>query len=191
MFDDRTLVTLYPSRKIDWDNIFLGMAYLMATGSHCSARKNAAILVKDGAIIATGVNGTPEKSINCDQLFPPKTLMTKEQKAAHKEFQSYTEIHAEMNAIDRGATSSANISGATLYCSCKPCHDCIKNILQAKIVRIVYYNRQNTPNGGTTVKNNSDSYHPLIEKTIKDRDIEVIQKSIDWETFQLCQEKTK
>jgi len=180
------LLKNYPSKKFDWDNIFLAIAYLMAKGSHCSARKTAAIVVgTDGGIITSGINGTPKGSLNCDEIFPPKAQMTDEQKAAHKEFQAYNEIHAEKNAINKAANSSRDISGATMYCTCKPCNECIKDILQTKIVRIVYFEKQKKPNGGVTSKNFEESYHPLIEDAIKQKSIEIVQKDIDWAAFGL------
>lgn len=181
------LVRLYPSKKIDWDNIFLAMAYLMATGSHCSARKTASILVKNKAIISTGVNGTPDGAVNCDELFPPKSEMTPEQRLQHKEFQAYAEIHAEMNAINMAASSSTDITGSTLYTVCKPCHDCMKNILKAGITRIVYYEVQKNANGSSLNNKDGHEFHPVITETIDGRKMEIIQKNIDWEAFGLYQ----
>jgi deoxycytidylate deaminase len=47
-------------------------------------------------------------------------------------------VHAEMAAITQASRTSATIKGATLYTTAYPCHMCMRLIVSAGIVRIVY-----------------------------------------------------
>lgn len=47
-------------------------------------------------------------------------------------------VHAEMEALLSCARSHASASGATLYCTTFPCHNCAKHVIAAGIERVVY-----------------------------------------------------
>lgn len=47
-------------------------------------------------------------------------------------------VHAEMAAIAQAARSGISVSGATLYCTTFPCHECAKHIVASGIERVVY-----------------------------------------------------
>lgn len=149
--------------KSNWDEVFLIMAYAMASTSHCVSHRVGCLLVKDKRIISTGINGTPEGCPNCDTIFPQRGKDTGFDRAAHHDFSEANEIHAEMNAIIFAAREGANINGATLYCTTQPCANCLKNILQSGIKRIVYAESYDLAN-----------YSDYILKAIKDKNIEFV-----------------
>lgn len=129
----------HQKNKTDWDEVFLLMAFAMASASHCVSRQVGALLVKDKRIISTGINGTPEGCPNCDDIFPHKSS-PKFNRATHHEFSMSNEIHAEMNALLFKAKEGGgyNLAGATLYCTTQPCNECLKNLVQSGVSRIVY-----------------------------------------------------
>ena len=47
-------------------------------------------------------------------------------------------VHAEMNALTDAARLGRATSGATLYCTTFPCHNCAKHIVSSGIDRVVY-----------------------------------------------------
>lgn len=52
---------------------------------------------------------------------------------------SYTRcIHAEMSALMTAARRGVSVSGATLYCTTFPCHECARHVVAAGIVRVIY-----------------------------------------------------
>lgn len=53
----------------EWDERYIETAFNLAEGSKCAAKKVGCIIVKDGNIIASGVNGTPPKYLNCKDIF--------------------------------------------------------------------------------------------------------------------------
>lgn len=153
--------------KSDWDEVFLLMAYAMASTSHCVSHRVGCLLVKDKRIISTGINGTPAGCPNCDTLFPQRGPNTGFDRAAHHNFSEANEIHAEMNAIIFAAREGTNINGATLYCTTQPCANCLKNILQSGIKRIVYSESYDLAN-----------YSEYILAAIKNKKIEFVHKPV-------------
>ena len=90
-------------------------------------------MVKDKMIISDGYNGTPSGfENNCEDenniTFP------------------YV-LHAEANAITKVAKSNNSSEGATLYVTSSPCLECSKLIIQAGIVRVVYYDNYHKEDG--------------------------------------------
>ena len=99
------------------DKTYLKMAEAWAEMSHARRKKVGCLIVKDGAIISDGYNGTPSGfDNNCEFGF----------------------THAESNAISKLARSTNSSDGATVYLTCSPCFDCAKLIIQAGIKRVVY-----------------------------------------------------
>jgi dCMP deaminase len=47
-------------------------------------------------------------------------------------------LHAEQNAIIQAAVFGVSIKGSTLYCTNTPCVVCVKMLINAGVVEIVY-----------------------------------------------------
>ena len=110
------------------DVMYLKIAGLIAEQSYCTKRHVGAIIVKDGAIISTGYNGTISGFENvCEYRNEAGELKTKPDV-----------LHAEANAITKVACSTISTEGATIYVTCSPCIECAKLIIQSKIARVVY-----------------------------------------------------
>ena len=56
----------------------------------------------------------------------------------HHEFSEKYEVHSEQNCILYAARNNMSVEGATLYCTLQPCLQCIKNICQSGLNRIVF-----------------------------------------------------
>lgn len=116
------------------DKFFLNAAELLAKESKCISLKVGAVIVKDYRIISMGYNGTVSGAINCDEAFKYHCFNREE----HSSWSDSHEIHAEMNALMFAAKYGISVNDATLYCTHEPCDQCLKNIIQAGIKRIVY-----------------------------------------------------
>lgn len=114
------------------DKNFINIATELATASKCVSKHVGAVIVKDGRILSTGYNGTPEGHINCDEHW--KGEYTSE----HHEWSKTFEIHAEMNAIIWAARQGISIKGATIYVTLEPCSECSKNLIASGIKKIIY-----------------------------------------------------
>jgi dCMP deaminase len=106
------------------DKRYLRMARIWAENSYCRRRQVGALLVRDGAIISDGYNGTPSGFENICEDENNRTR-------PHV-------LHAEANAITKIAKSNNSSLGSTLYVTSSPCIECAKLIIQAGIRRVVY-----------------------------------------------------
>ncbi|MCB0380238.1 MAG: dCMP deaminase family protein [Flavobacteriales bacterium] len=113
-------------KQLRYDKAYLKMALEWGKLSHCKRKQVGSIIVKDRMIISDGYNGTPTGFDNCCEDENEKT--------------HWYVLHAEANAILKVAKSTHNADGATLYITLSPCKECSKLILQAGIIRVVYYN---------------------------------------------------
>lgn len=127
------------NRQENWDKTFLKMAKDLSEMSHCVSRQVGALIVKDGRILSSGINGTPQGEINCDDIFTSDF-----DPIDHRQWSDDHEIHGEQNSLLFAARYGISVDGATMYCTLQPCNQCIKNIMQSGIKRIVfsqYYDR--------------------------------------------------
>lgn len=124
------------------DKFFIETAKLLAEESKCISLQVGAVIAKDNRIISIGYNGTVSGTINCNEALELNCY----EKENHSDWSTAHEIHAEMNAIMFAAKYGISVKDATLYCTHEPCDNCLKNIIQAGIKRIVYlhpYKKEN------------------------------------------------
>lgn len=122
------------NKQLKWDRTFLRIARELGDNSHCVSRQVGAIAVLDGRTLSSGVNGTPSGECNCDEIFPKIGF----DPVAHRNWSDIHEIHAEMNLISFAAKHGTSLVGSTMYSTLQPCNQCIKNLIQVGIKRIVY-----------------------------------------------------
>ncbi len=119
------------------DEYYLGIAVAVREKANCKGRRVGAVAVKGNRVISTGYNGTPEGVDNCLEG------------GCHRcnkpdEFQSGTGydlcicVHAEQNTVLSAARFGIALEGSTVYTTLRPCFNCSKAMLQAKVERVVY-----------------------------------------------------
>ena len=115
-------------------DVFMKTAFLFAEKSHCVSHHVGAVIVKNGRIIVTGYNGTPEDLPNCDEVFNKENF----DREAHHLWSKDNEVHAEMNAISFASKNDVNTDGADMYVTISPCNECLKNAIPAGSKNIYY-----------------------------------------------------
>jgi dCMP deaminase len=129
------------------------MAYLVAMKSNDPNTKVGAIITtKNNEIISTGYNGFPRGFNNTDDRW------LRENKYNYVE-------HAEKNAIYNAARIGVSTKDCTIYVNMKPCHECIKGIIQAGI-NLIYYDK-NFPK--------KSSCNHITDEIVKEVGISVIE----------------
>jgi len=114
--------------KINYDDYFLTIAYVVAQRSPDPSTKCGAVLVsKENRILSTGYNG-PIKGSD-DRLVP----LERPAKYAHL-------LHSEENCLLAYSGCSQDLEGSTMYVTGAPCHNCLRMILQKGVTNIVYTN---------------------------------------------------
>ena len=109
-----------------WQDLYFGIAKLVASRSLDPSTKVGAVIVKDGCVMGVGYNGAPRK-------FKYKFDWNSKEKYDYV-------IHAELNAVSNACSIGANVNGADIYLTMSPCHDCIKLLIQHQIKRVYYLN---------------------------------------------------
>ena len=106
------------------DLVYLRMAEIWGTNSHCKRMQVGCLMVKDKSIISDGYNGSPSGFPNQCEDDGNVTL-------------PYV-LHAEANAITKLAKSTNSSDGSTVYITASPCFECSKLIIQSGIKRVVF-----------------------------------------------------
>ena len=117
------------------DQRFMAIAENVAGLSHCRSVQVGAVIVQDGAVVSTGYNATPPGAIGCASrgYCHPNAFYCTDPNAPPSRA-----IHAEANAIAAAARREISTQDATLYCTLEPCLSCLKLIVGAGIVRVIY-----------------------------------------------------
>jgi|TARA_R110000850_G_scaffold240302_1_gene364933 dCMP deaminase len=117
---------------------WLGVAKQISNDSKCVSMKVGCVLVHDGHVISTGVNGTPSGYTNCCDKF-------KERCPEHHEWSLKHEIHAELNSIIHRKGSLKK--GTIAYVTHSPCFNCLKHLAASFVSEIhfieLYYRMTN------------------------------------------------
>lgn len=110
--------------KVDWDTYFMTHCFLVSMRSIDPSTKHGCVIVDEyNRILATGYNG-PLAGVDDSQV--PLTRPEK----------YYYLPHAEENAIL--SLDGAKLPNAKLYVTGRPCHKCMRMILQKGIRHIIY-----------------------------------------------------
>jgi dCMP deaminase len=113
-------------KKPSFNAYFLAIANLVAERSLDPSTKCGAVIVsKEKRILSTGYNSPLRGSI--DEEIP----LTRPERYKHM-------IHAEENAIIAYNGSYEDINGATIYVTGRPCHRCLRMIINKGITNIIY-----------------------------------------------------
>ncbi len=121
--------------RIGWDEYFMSMAELASKRSTCLRRQVGAVIVKDNQVLATGYNGAPKGLPNCCDL--NECLRQKMNIPSGERHELCRAVHAENNAITQCAVNGVSCKGGTIYVTASPCIMCLKQIINAGILKIV------------------------------------------------------
>lgn len=130
--------------KISKEQTFMKMALSMASLSKCVSHQVCSLIVKDGRIISTGINGTFNGRINCCDYAKEQGwlgddgLLIPEFRPLHSEWSLKNEVHAEINAISSAAKFGISTEESEMYCTLAPCINCAKSIAASGIKKLFY-----------------------------------------------------
>jgi dCMP deaminase len=119
------------------DEYYMTIAFAVRKKANCMGRRVGAVIVRENRIISTGYNGTPEGIDNC---LDGGCVRCKDKKTyqASVGYDVCICVHAEQNALITAARFGNAIEDSVVYSTLRPCFDCTKEMLQAK-VRAIYY----------------------------------------------------
>lgn len=113
--------------RLDQTEYYYKILQSVCLRSTCNRAMVGAIIVKDKNIISTGYNGAPRGIKHCNN----QHLM--------KDNHCIKTTHAEVNAILQAAKNGININNAEMYCTHKPCFQCMKTLINSGIKKVYYF----------------------------------------------------
>lgn len=157
------------------DEYYMNIAMAVRKKANCMGRRVGAIIVKDNRIISTGYNGTPEGMTNCLDGGCVR-CRDKETYAASVGYDVCICVHAEQNAVITAARFGNSIEDAIAYSTLRPCFDCSKTMLQAKVHTIYYMHDWQHPIGTLQAQ------YQLIQGKLPGgvRKVDVADPEADW-----------
>lgn len=114
------------------DAYFMRLAHAVAAGSDCTFLKVGAVLVRGDTVLASGHLGTPQGVPACSAGGCPACA------SGQPLGTLCTCIHAESAALMAAARNGVAVAGATCYGTHRACLECLKQLIQAGVTRIVY-----------------------------------------------------
>lgn len=137
--------------RISRDQLYMGVADLLALRSTCLRGHVGALVVVDKRIVSTGYNGSPSGAPHClvDGCLPVKltdpttatSALLGGPAAVDDLLATYgcqRSIHAELNSILWAARHGIRLAGGHMYCTYSPCKTCAEAIVQAGITTFTY-----------------------------------------------------
>jgi dCMP deaminase len=157
------------------DEYYMNIAMAVRKKANCLGRRVGALIVKENRIIATGYNGTPEGMTNCLEGGCVR-CRDKQTYDASVGYDVCICVHAEQNALITASRFGNSIEDSTVYSTLRPCFDCTKMLLQAKVHTIYYIHEWKHPIGSL-----QDQYL-LLQNKLRGgvRRIEVPDPEADW-----------
>jgi dCMP deaminase len=115
----------------------LRMAELASVNSTCAVRRVGAVIVRDGIVLSSGWNGIflPQFD-SCVAAGCPRCGA--EEDRGSMPYESCICLHAEQCAISSAAKQGILLDQSMLYCTLRPCIQCVSNALCAGVSGVVY-----------------------------------------------------
>lgn len=118
--------------KPSFEEIYMTLAMRLAKRSHCVKAQVGAVIAKDTRVVATGYNGPPEGTYNCDEKWPVQGC------ARSLRGGCSLALHAEENAILYALKNKIDLTNAVLYTTLAPCLPCARIIFSVGIKQVFY-----------------------------------------------------
>lgn len=128
------------------EQYYMNIAVAVRKKANCLGRKVGAVMVKENRIISTGYNGTPEGITNCSE----GGCVRCRDRDTYKASVGYDVcicVHAEQNALITAARFGNAVEESVVFSTLRPCFDCTKSALQAKVLSIYYLHDWQHPIG--------------------------------------------
>jgi dCMP deaminase len=155
--EERSMALPPRTRRPNRSEYYMGIALAVRRRANCVGNRVGAVLVREDRIISTGYNGTPQHMRNCDEGGCERCA-NRDAYPTTKGYDVCICVHAEQNALLSAARFGIPVEGAVLYTTLRPCFNCAKELLQARIHGVFYLHDWHPP-----IDDLKQQYH-LIEQ---------------------------
>ena len=126
-----------PKTRPDQDEYFMLIAMAVRKRANCLGSRIGAVIVRDGRIISTGYNGTPQDMKNCEDGGCYRCA-NRDKYVSGTAYDLCICVHAEQNALLSAARFGIAVGGSSVYTTMRACFGCTKEMLQARIEAVYY-----------------------------------------------------
>lgn len=124
--------------RLPREQLYMGIAQLMALRSTCPRASVGAVAVQDGRVVATGYNGAPAKEPHCLDVGCDIQRVGYDEQHSDEECHCIRTVHAEANLIAWAARAGVALFGASMYTTHGLCLNCAKLAVNAGFSTINY-----------------------------------------------------
>ena len=115
---------------------YMQMAEELAQTSRCGRNHVGCVIVRDGKVLVSGVNGQVEGALNCAAIGGCLREINHIPSGTQAGF--CNAVCAETRCVCEAARDGIALKGATVYCTHKPCLICMKNLAVVGIDTVYY-----------------------------------------------------
>jgi dCMP deaminase len=126
-----------PPRRPNRSEYYMGIAIAVRRRANCIGNRVGAVLVREDRIISTGYNGTPQHMRNCDEGGCERCA-NRDRYPSSTGYDLCICVHAEQNALLSSARFGIPVEGSVLYTTLRPCFNCAKELLQARVHAVFF-----------------------------------------------------
>lgn len=123
--------------RVPWDQHFMRRAHDNAGQSTCLTRHVGVVATRGNRAFADGFNGNLPGETHCDEGGCPRCNHPSREPGV--DLGRCWCVHAEQNLVAWCAMTGTPLGGATLYCTTKPCLDCLKLVISSGVDEVVYF----------------------------------------------------
>ncbi len=116
----------------------MGIALAVRARANCRGSKVGALIVREDRIVSTGYNGTAEGLPNCEEGGCDRCANRGSKYSSGEAYDLCICVHAEQNAILSAARFGTPVEGTDVYTTLRPCFNCTKEMVQAKVRSVRY-----------------------------------------------------
>src|SRR6266478_5744827 len=170
------LMTATSEKLPDSDTYYMGIAIAVREKANCTGNRVGAVAVLENRVISTGYNGVPEGMKNCLENGCLRCQNPGGRFPSGTGYDLCICVHAEQNALLSAARFGIGVEGAVFYTTLKPCFNCLKEMVQARIAA-VYYLHDWQP-----AEPDFQNQYDILESRIRDgvKQLVIVDSDAEW-----------
>jgi dCMP deaminase len=164
----------------DNDTYYMGIAMAVRERANCTGNRVGAVLVLHNRVVSTGYNGVPEGMPNCLNGGCLRCANPDGRFVSGTGYDLCVCVHGEQNALLSAARFGIAVEGATLYSTMEPCFGCLKELLQAKVKRVVYMHPWKPSDPEPKMDQSKKEEHDRILACLVSRHLQMDDPRAEW-----------
>jgi dCMP deaminase len=169
----------------DNDTYYMGIALAVRERANCTGNRVGAVLVFQNRVVSTGYNGVPEGMTNCLDGGCLRCTNPGGRFPSGTGYDLCICVHGEQNAVLSAARFGIAVENATIYSTMEPCYGCLKELLQARVKRIVYLHPWQPSDADPQMDSEKKAEHDKILACFTSEQLAMQDKRKEWAVTKL------